>query len=392
MRGIKYQAVLWLLLLAQGVAAQTPVVHKHTVASKALGEERPIWVGLPYNYDSTRTYPTIYLLDAEWHFEITHAITKEMAVQDQIPAHILIGIPHITPPKRFKELTFSTSKVDDLGRPDSVGIWTDTANTGRGIAFLRFLEQEVVPTVNQLYPTNGFDVLVGHSLGGYFAAHALSRPTTFNAFQAYDASVWYNDGDAMALLQAQLPKAHATNVYLTTATDSGRQDQNFIDKIAALGTALQAYPNINVAAKVYENENHGTMLLLSVLDGFKQLYHGYSFGYIKPDAHITADEYAQHFNNFSKKVHFTFAPPVDGFRWVGYANFKQEKWHQALEAYQRCMPAFAHNFAVHYEMGHCYEQLGQLKLALQHYQQAQALNPDNDLVNARVKELVPQVK
>ena len=45
------------------VNGQTPIEvgTKYPVNSEVLGEERSVWIGLPDNYDSTISYPVVYL-------------------------------------------------------------------------------------------------------------------------------------------------------------------------------------------------------------------------------------------------------------------------------------------------------------------------------------------
>ena len=82
-----------------------------TIESTFLNESRDIWIGLPTNYDSTKTYPTLYVLDAEWWFDITYALTKEFHDnQEKTPEMIVVGIPQIDRAHRKLNMTFSDSK------------------------------------------------------------------------------------------------------------------------------------------------------------------------------------------------------------------------------------------------------------------------------------------
>ena len=100
--------------------SQNQNIVKHSINAQQLNETREIWVGLPANYDSTVAYPTIYVLDAESQFEITYAIMKELAINDKIPDHIVVGIPFVGPQKRVYDLTFTTNSFNSDGTSDSL--------------------------------------------------------------------------------------------------------------------------------------------------------------------------------------------------------------------------------------------------------------------------------
>jgi S-formylglutathione hydrolase FrmB len=92
----------------------------------------------------------------------------------------------------FNVEPFEVSYPDRISalRPDAVVAlvdgWTD-AGGGQWIGALStYLRDEVVPFVDERYPTNGLRGLQGKSSGGYGAiVHALERPDLFHAFAAH---------------------------------------------------------------------------------------------------------------------------------------------------------------------------------------------------------------
>jgi predicted alpha/beta superfamily hydrolase len=265
--------LLFTLFFSQGGNAQN-CFEVHKIKSKVLKEKRNIWVGLPANYHKDSSYAVVYVLDAEQRFELTYTLTKELFEnQSAIPEVIVVGIPHIDRFHRIRDLTFTDSQVDAKGKKDTVGYF-NASLTGKGLLFLLFLENEVLPFVNKQYSTNGFNTLMGHSIGGYFCAYILSIQKSFAAFQIYDASVWYNDGDVLKHLQKNLDSNSKINIFISkgTAFDGPREYvDNHLFMIDSLGTFLSNYPKITLKTATFEKD-HNAMYFFSVMDGLTALF------------------------------------------------------------------------------------------------------------------------
>lgn len=246
----------------------------HTIKSKELKEKRYVWVGLPNNYHKDSSYSVIYVLDAEDRFDITYSLTKELYEnQSAVPELIVVGIPNINKLQRLSDLTFTDSKVNATGKKDTIGYFSAPL-TGNGLSFLAFLENEVVPLVNKKYNTNGFNTLMGHSIGGYFCSYIIPIQQSFSAFQIYDASIWYNSGDALAHLEKELDPNYESNIFISkgTAFDGPREYVNHhLSMIDSLGAFLQNYPKLTVVRDTYEKD-HNAMYMYSVINGLSVLF------------------------------------------------------------------------------------------------------------------------
>ena len=273
---MKLLLLLITLFLSQAVNSQktTNCFEIYTINSKALKEKRSVWVGLPKNYNKDSSYSVVYVLDAEDRFDITYSLTKELFEnQNAIPELIVVGIPNIDKLRRLYDLTFTDSKVNATGKQDTIGYFSPST-TGNGLSFLKFLENEVVPFINKHYSTNGFNTLMGHSIGGYFCAYILPIQKSFSAFQICDASIWYNDGDALAHIQKELDSNYKSNLFISKgiAFDGPREYVNHhLLMIDSLGTVLSGYPNLNVSTATYKKDHNG-MYLFSVMDGLTALF------------------------------------------------------------------------------------------------------------------------
>lgn len=335
-----------------------------TIESTYLNEPREFWIGLPNDYDSTKAYPTLFVLDAEYWFNITYALTKEFYHnQDKSPELIVIGIPQVDREHRKMDMTFTASKYNSMNQIDSTLIW-DTAHTGGGMNFLNHIEKEVIPYVNSTYSTNGFNTIVGHSLGGYYCTYLLPLQTSFSAFLIFDPSIWYNSGDALTHIKQNLPKDFKTNIYLTSGLKFNGPDimvRNHLNQIDSLNVLLQTYTNINLGYKSYPNEHHNSMYLYSLMDGLTYLFDGLEYGYIALDAPITLESYKAHYKKVSERLGFTFTAPLNGILYVGYANHYQKNWQNTIDAFEACYSIVKNDIYVNTTLAQCYQQIGNKK-------------------------------
>lgn len=243
-------------------------IEKHSIKSEFLGEEREFWVSLPMRYDSTEQYPTIYVLDAEWRFDLIRPIAYDMSGNKRIPRHIIVGIPHIDWEKqRGIDLTFSQSRIEYDGEAvDST--WYNDTNSGSAMTFFDYLSKEVVEKVNKTYPTNGENVLVGHSYGGYFGGYLLSLDHPFTAIQSYDPSIWYGDGEVIDKIKNRSKKSSEVNVFVAYQTEP----KFHLSKIEEFIGELSKDKSITLGHKVYPEETHNSLFMYSFIDGMKFLY------------------------------------------------------------------------------------------------------------------------
>ena len=123
--------------------------------SSTLGEERPYWVSLPASYQETqyapRRYPVLYLLDGNTNFYSASGTVQFMSSgasgSIQIPELIIIAVLNID---RTRDLT----PTHTLQRPE--GDDPSLKNSGGGDAFLKFLNEELIPHIDRTYRTSPY--------------------------------------------------------------------------------------------------------------------------------------------------------------------------------------------------------------------------------------------
>jgi len=237
---------------------------KHEIYSDELNEKRSYWVSLPLHYSDSIHYPVIYVLDAEWRFDLIRHMAFDLGGNNKIQRTIIVGIPHVEMDfKRGIDLTFSQSSIEYDGESvDST--WYTTSNSGGAMAFYKYLTHELMPAVNKHYATNGHETLIGHSYGGYFGGYLLSMNHPFEVIHMYDPSIWYSDGEVTERFK-QTEIRQPTQVYLTYQGEPEFHKA----KIEAFIQELKKAKHIELNTHFYPNETHNSLFLDSFYKGIQ---------------------------------------------------------------------------------------------------------------------------
>lgn len=261
--------IVLLLTITLNGLAQEPLCIKqitiHKIKSEYLNEERNYWVSLPFNYSDSLNYPVIYVLDAEWRFELIKNIAFDLGANKKIKNSIIIGIPHIDwENKRGQDLTFSSSRIEyDGEKVDST--WYNNSNSGNGMQFYSYLTEELIPAVNHEYSTNNHETLIGHSYGGYFGSYILSLNHPFEILHIYDPSIWYSNGEVISRFKnSKISKE--IEIHLTYQAEP----EFHKNKIEEFIKELKNNELIELTTEFYENDTHNSLYLDSFYTGILQ--------------------------------------------------------------------------------------------------------------------------
>lgn len=241
---------------------------KYIIQSEILGEQREFWVSLPLRFDPEQTYHMAYVFDAEWRVDMVGRILYDLAGNQKIPPHIVVGIPHVDwRKKRGIDLTFSQSRIEYDGEiVDST--YYNSSNSGGAERFYNYFINELIPIVEKNYKSNGNNLLIGHSYGGYFGSYILGRQHPFTAFHIYDPSIWFSNGEAIERVKNEMDKNRSLKVFISYQPEPAFHSR----KIETLIETLKNYPKLEVHTIKYEEETHNSLYLPSLLEGMKFLY------------------------------------------------------------------------------------------------------------------------
>jgi enterochelin esterase-like enzyme len=139
-------------------------VEEISFSSKSLNEEMTILVYKPVNFTPLYKYHLVIAQDGQDYFNLGRIarVTEELIEQQEIPNIIIVGIPYRDVQDRFNKYHPNGEKHE---------------------SYIRFLAHELVPYLDQHYPTYQMGrgrVLIGDSLGGTVSLLAgLKYPHTF---------------------------------------------------------------------------------------------------------------------------------------------------------------------------------------------------------------------
>ena len=179
-----YLLSLFTTMIQAQTGSQIIIGKSDSVYSKILHENRKIWVHVPNN-DSPdgvfvpEHYPVVYLLDGwEQNFSVLTSMIELLSGGGgnlAFPKMIVVGIPNTN---RTRDLT--PTHVAALPMMDSA----EASTSGGGEQFISFMQKELIPHIDSLYPTAPYRIFIGHSLGGLMTLYTVIHYT--NLFNAYE--------------------------------------------------------------------------------------------------------------------------------------------------------------------------------------------------------------
>ncbi|MCD0457221.1 alpha/beta hydrolase [Chryseobacterium sp. LC2016-27] len=234
-----------------------------TIKSKILNEDRVLNIYLPQNFDKTRSYPIIYLLDGSMNEDFIHVtgLIQFFSQMYSMPETIVVGIANID---RKKDFTFHTDLKD---------LQKDYPTTGHSDKFISFLEKELKPYVESQFKTTD-KYLFGQSLGGLLATEILlKKPEMFNNYFIISPSLWWDDQSLLKQAPQLLAKIPDTKKFVYVSVGKGEHPVMVKDAEAFYDVLKKSNKkNWTVEYKMMETDNHATILHRSLYEGLVKLF------------------------------------------------------------------------------------------------------------------------
>ncbi|RYD59098.1 MAG: alpha/beta hydrolase [Sphingobacteriales bacterium] len=362
--------------------------HTDSVFSKTLNEPRKLWIYVPESNNKDARSPVLYLLDGDDLFLTAASIVSHLGESNSnsvIPDMIIVGIGN-------------TDRTRDLTPTHD----PEHKTSGGAEKFTTFIEKELIPYVDNHYPTVPHRVLTGHSFAGLFVMNTVSNhPTLFNSYLALDPSVWWNKMQPLKQIQANIGRQNFGGqklfIGLSNLNDTAAARKDTTNATIATRSHLgvrdvfqhTSNKSVNFRYKYFPDETHGTLPMPGIYDGLKAIFDFYkrpSFSRIGERGFNADSLLNAHYTNVSKQMGYTILPPeslVSGLAWLcSMRNMPKEQ----LQYYKLNLTNYPKSVQAHLQLGEYYEQINDKKAAIDYYTKALALQEDRELRNY-IKEL-----
>ncbi|MFS2185601.1 alpha/beta hydrolase-fold protein [Mucilaginibacter sp. Mucisp84] len=320
------------------------------ISSRIMPENRTVWIHLPADYYTTdNTYPVLYLLDGDSHFDYGARMADFLAGHDRnrIPEMIVVGIVNVDRQRDFSP---------DAGRS----------------RFSRYLEEEVVAYVDAHYRVQPYRILAAHSLAGLVA---LSTKETKPAL--FSATILTSPVTNPELLQhigACFSGSHPHNgqMFVGIGNENTAAVDALLKELKQHAPAWFKYAHAN-----YPGENHFTVPYKTLFDGLKFIYRDWFIDFYGKQV-LTQPGLVKHFEKLSADFGYTITPTEDFLNSCGYYELGFKRSGNAIAI-------FAENARRHPGSANAYDSLGEAFMAagnkpdaIRNYKRSLELNPHND--------------
>jgi predicted alpha/beta superfamily hydrolase len=339
------------------------------IKSKVLGEDRIVFVSYPRGYSvGWQKYPVLYILGAGRGFPLAFSTVRFLSDVGSMPEMIVVGVSNTQP---MRDLTLTKIARFPI--------------SGGGGKFTRFLTEELIPQIDKNYRTLPFRILSGHSLAGLLTTNILfTAPGTFSAYLTSSPWLPWDNGSFLKQSESLLKKHSKLNKFYFFS-DSG--EQRLKSTVMTFKSQLEKNAPAGLKWKhtVLKGEDHDSSVLQGLYKGLRWLYSGWKLTGQTMNNGLEAVK--NHFKQLSRKYGYELNVPAQILNELGYRYLDSKKTKEAIPVFQYCTKLYPSFWFAYHNLGYCYQQLGDKKLAIENYEKSLKLNPKNEKAAQRLKEL-----
>jgi len=273
-----------------------------TLSSSICHQDYVLYINLPQGYsDTSKTFPVLYLLDAQWDFPLVQAIYGSQYYDGFVPGIVTVGITWGGKnPDYDKRRAFDLTPTD----PGKTGNYGDAPN------FLSFIKQELIPFIESKYRVSHTDrALAGSSFGGLFTLYVMFHtPETFHRYVLTSPALTFDDNIMFTYDKefAERTKDLRARVFIGIGGyENLRPFDAFVKQLKG-----DDYKGLELETKVLEGFGHSG----GKAEGFSR---GLQFVYAKPDVKVDPNILDQYIGEYEINPQFHVRIERDGDRLVG---------------------------------------------------------------------------
>ena len=368
-----------------------------SIQSKILNEQRKIWIYVPNSgqADSKQRYPVLYLLDGDAHFYSVVGMIQQLSQVNGntiCPEMIVVGIPNTD---RTRDLTPTHVDADP---PFMDSAFSKTS--GGGERFVSFIEKELMPHIDSLYPTQPYKILIGHSFGGLTVMNiAMNHTKLFNSYICIDPSMWWNKMNFLNATKKSLTEKtfSGTTLYLGIANTMDESmdiakvqsdtsgDTRHIRSILDLDKYIkgQKQNGLRYESKYYSNDDHGSVPLIAEYDAFRFIFDKYRFKLSFKDFTDStvdlANKFEKHYQEVSKLFGYKVSPPENMSNGLGYEFLQRKQYAKAGQFFKMNVDNYPESYNVYDSYGDYFLANGDKSKAIEYFKKSLSIkeNPES---------------
>jgi predicted alpha/beta superfamily hydrolase len=251
-----------------------------------------LYIATPAEYaTSGKSYPVVYMLDADYSFAMTRNIVQHFSERGKLPEMILVAIAYpgaaddmeIYQSNRKRDYTPPSASLSvgyQRGATGGAPSGGDGRNGQGGGAemFRSFISDQVVPYMESHFPVSKDRTFIGHSYGGLFGTYVmLTEPDLFNRYVIVSPSLWFDNGLMLKVESQEMPRQRiqaqayfaigSRETQATTGAPMVQQLKQFTKQLQA-----QRAQGLRVTLDVREGETHESIFPGAVTRGLETVF------------------------------------------------------------------------------------------------------------------------
>lgn len=362
---------------------------KYSIRSKILNENLIYNVYLPPSYKTSplKKYIVAYVLDGDNSklkevAGIVQAMNSPSHLTMQIPELIIVAIENTDRTRDFTP-THSLNYLDE----ENIAAFSSSGKAGN---FMKFLETELIPEIDNSYRTISRNMIIGHSLGGLFAINCLlEAPNLFNYYILIDPS-WFWDHNYIGKRTQEVlqnKKDLKARVYISLANNF-KEDGRHFKWGQEFYQMLQASPSPGLSSKIqyFPDEKHLTVPLPSTYYGLRYIFEGLDIelnDIMKNPSTIT-----KAYEDVSQKLALELKPDETYMNTIGYVALYDRKIPDvAISIFEINAKNYPLSLNVWDSLAEAYTNKGYKDKARECYKKILVLDPNNLRAKDQLKKL-----
>ena len=362
-----------------------------SISSSIMNEKRKVWVYVPQSSGgdiyAKQKYPVIYLLDGDAHFYSVVGMIQQLSQVNGntiCPEMIVVGIPNTN---RTRDLT-PTKSINDPFMKDQPAI---EKAAGGGEAFMSFIEKELMPYIDSIYPTQPYKILIGHSFGGLTVMNTVINHTKlFNSYICIDPSMWWDNMNFLKATEKALSEKNfaGTTLYLGIANTMNESmdvnkvqndtsaDSRHIRSILEMDKFIKAKnpKGLTYDSKYYNGDDHGSVPLIAEYDALRFIFDKYRLKLSNKDFEdsttVLTTKMEKHYAEVSTMMGYKVGPPETMVNNMGYQAMSQKQFAKAAGFFKMNIANYPQSLNVYDSYGDYFIAIGDKENAIVQFKNA----------------------